>query len=513
MTQPTVNLSELSDDQKRKLLQKLMQQKAKPKRFPLSFAQQRLWFIEQLQPGGYTIPALLKLKGNLQLDVLEKSFTTVIERHESLRTTFGDEDGQPYQVISEPRSLTLEPIDISHLPEAEKSDAIAKYFKDFVAQPFDLENGPLIRCQLLHVGADEHVLGVALHHIIADYFSVQLMMREVALLYQTFLKDLPNPLDALSLQYVDFAHWQRKSQTFEDQLEYWTKQLADLPPLLNLPTDFPRPAVQSFQGERQTFALASELSTALLNLAKQEQVTPFMLLLAALKVLLHRYTGQDDIFVGSTVSRRDRPELQPLIGLFVNNLVFRAKLDPQDSFQTLLAQVRDITLDAYAHQDLPFEQLVDELNVERQMSHNALFQVMFILHNTPSDSLSLPDLEISSLELETSTARFDISLDMYETDSGLTGTFEYRTDLFETATIERLIGHFETVLQGVVDNPGQALSSIQLLTDKETQQFESWNRATKRDFAEEDGDRSSKLAHELIAHQAQLNPEKVAIAQ
>ena len=299
-----------------------------------------------------------------------------------------------------------------------------------MALPFDLTTGPLLRCQLLRLSKTDHVLALSIHHIVADYWSLRVLMKEIALLYQAFSQAQSSPLPALPIQYADYAVLQQDQQTqqLDKQLDYWLTQLASPPTLLQLPTDHPRPAVQTFRGARCSFDLSQQLSAGLSRLAQQHQATLFMTLLAAFEVLLYRYSGQADILVGSTVTNRDRNEIQNLIGLFVNNLVFRTQINPDLTFQQLLAQVKQTALDAYAHQDVSFEQVVDALKIDRQLSHNALFQVMFILHNTPKAAVTLPKLTVTALELTNQASRFDLSLDMYETKTGLTGVFEYRSE-------------------------------------------------------------------------------------
>ncbi|MDB9524393.1 amino acid adenylation domain-containing protein, partial [Oscillatoria sp. CS-180] len=508
------SMTNLTPEHKRQLLAQLLQKKAQQstlQRFPLSFAQQRLWFIEQLQQGTavYVIPAVLRLAGPLRVEELHHSLNAIAQRHAILRTRFITDAGQPYQQVEPSIELPLPVCDLSQVSDAE----VQSHIQTAITQPFDLSQAPLWRCQLLKTAPDTHLLIVGIHHIVADYWSLRVLMAEIAALYTAKTQQRVADLPKLSIQYVDYAAWQRQQldtpsqadqpSSLERQLDYWKQQLNNPPPLLDLPTDYSRPAVQSFRGARQSFALAPDCAKTLKALAQKQQVTLFMLLLATFQVLLHRYTQQTDIWVGSTVTNRDRRETQNLIGLFVNNLVFRGQASSDLPFDQFLQQVRETALDAYAHQDVPFEAIVDALQVERHLSHNALFQVMFILHNTPTQTFTLPDLQVTALEPDTTTARFDLSLDMYETPSGLTGVFEYNTDLFKPATIQRLVGHFQTLLGAIATTPTTPIGTLPLLTPAEHQQFAAWNQ-TEQTIPD-------CCVHERIADQAQANPDATAV--
>ena len=503
------DLTNLSPEQKRQLLAKLLakkqngsQQTRTVQKFPLSFAQQRLWFINQLQPGQtvYSIPAALRLQGSLQVELLQRCLNEIMARHEILRTQFIAEAGEPFQVVQPQQSVPLPVIDLD-----DGEQHITPYLQALVALPFDLTTGPLLRCQLLRLSKTDHVLALSIHHIVADYWSLRVLMKEIALLYQAFSQAQPSPLPDLPIQYADYAVWQQDQQTqqLDEQLDYWLTQLASPPILLQLPTDHPRPAVQTFRGARCSFDLSQQLSADLSRLAQQHQATLFMTLLAAFKVLLYRYSGQVDILIGSTVTNRDRNEIQNLIGLFVNNLVFRTQINPALTFQQLLAQVKQTALDAYAHQDISFEQVVDALKIDRQLSHNALFQVMFILHNTPKAAITLPELTVTALELTNHASRFDLSLDMYETETGLTGVFEYNTDLFEAATINRLVTHFKTLLTAIVTQPDTAIGLLPLLPQSELDTLNAWNQT--------DAVIPVVCAHQLIEAQVERVPDAIAL--
>ena len=508
-------LADLSVEQKRELLAQLLQKKT-PQRFPLSFAQQRLWFLDRLQPGTtvYAIPAVLRLQGELRLPILQRSLQEIVQRHEILRTRFIDDDGIPYQVVMPTLELPLPLIDLSHVEASRREREVRTQLQQWKAQPFDLDAGPLLRSWLIQLHPSEHILVMTIHHIIADYWSLKLFMREIAIIYHALAQEKPAPLPPLPIQYADYAVWQHEQwqpceasgqpSRLANQLAYWQQQLAGSPPILQLPADFPRPAMPTFRGARHAFVLSPALYTALNEMAQRQQATLFMTLLAGFQALLHRYSEQTDIWVGSTVTHRHRPETQDLIGLFVNNLVFRAHVTPELNFHQLLDQVRDTALNAYSHQDVPFEQVVDALQVERHLSHNALFQVMLILHNTPTESLTLPGLTASTLELEHATSRFDLSLDMYETPDGLSGVVEYSTDLFRADTIARLVGHFETLLTALVANPEAPIGTLPLMSKQERQHLmTAWNR-TNADIPEAGVD-------ELIERQTAKTPDAIAV--
>ncbi|MFZ1025124.1 MAG: amino acid adenylation domain-containing protein [Limnoraphis robusta] len=505
------NLSKLSPEQKRKLLKQLMQKKAnKPQFFPLSFAQQRLWFLDKLQPGSsvYNLPAALHLQGSLNIDALEKSINEIIKRHEILRTNFTEIEGEIVQSVYPVLNLNIPVIDFQEFSQTQRDIEIKKQIQQEASQPFNLTQIPLLRAKLLKLSTDEYILLFTLHHIISDYWSMRVLIQELAAIYQAFYQDKNSSLPELNIQYVDYAVWQQKwlqSEARSAQLSYWKQQLKNNPQILQLPTDYPRPVVQTYRGETQSFSLSSQLYESLKVLARQEDVTLFMLLLAALKTLLYRYTQQEDIIVGSTVANRNRPEIENLIGLFVNNLVFRTNLSGNPSFRDFIKQVREVTLGAYAHQDLPFEYLVEELQTQRNLSHNPLFQVMFILHNTPTKTVQLTNLTFNYINPENKTARFDLSLDMYEKPSGLMGVFEYNTDLFKAETISRIIVHFQTLLEQILTNSNQKLYELCLLTETEKNQLlVKWNK-TQTPF------KNLACIHQLFETQAQQTPDAVAI--
>jgi amino acid adenylation domain-containing protein/non-ribosomal peptide synthase protein (TIGR01720 family) len=503
------SVANLSPEQKRQLLAQLLQKKAnQARRFPLSFAQKRLWFLDQLQPGlpTYNIPAALHLRGSLNIAALELSINQIMQRHEVLRSSFTVVQDEPYQQVYPHLTLQLPLIDLQALPAEKQQQEVQNKVREEAAQPFDLSCAPLFRAKLLKLNPGEYVLLFTMNHIISDYWSMRILIRELGTIYESLSKGETAHLPELPVQYGDYAVWQQqwlKGEQRSTQLAYWQQQLANHPSVLALPTDYTRPAVQTFRGARRSFSLSPDLSNALKSLSQSRGVTLFMTLLAAFKVLLYRYTGQDDILIGSTIANRNRSEITDLIGLFVNNLIFRTNLSGNPSFCTFLQQVREVTLSAYAHQDLPFEYLVEQLQPERNLSHNPLFQVMFILHNTPTQTLTLSGLSLNYLEPEHETARFDLSLDMYETTSGLRGIFEYNTDLFTTATIDRIILHLQTLLAGIVAHPEQRILQLPVLTSVEHQQFLEWNN-TNRDYP-------NVCVHQLFEAQVERTPDAVAV--
>ena len=477
---------------------------------PLSFAQQRLWFLDQFQPGlgVYNIPAAVRLKGFLNLSALEQSLNEIIHRHEALRTTFVSEEGQAAQVIAPALTIKVAVMNLEALPEGKQAKEIERLSLLEGQQAFDLVRGPLIRAVLLRLHEDEHVLVVTMHHIVSDAWSLGVLVRELSALYDGFAEGISPALAKLPVQYVDFALWQRawlQGEVLETQLGYWKEKLGGQLPVLDLPTDRPRPQVQNFCGARKVFGLSPELSGELNVLCRQEGVTIFMFLLAAFQTLLYRYTGQPDILVGTPVAGRSRNETQNLIGFFVNTLVMRGRLAGALSFRELLALTRESALDAYAHQDVPFEKIVEELRLERDTSRETLFQVMFVLQNAPSTSLELKGLSVSLLPSHNNTAKFDLVLSMHEDSARLKGSLEYSTALFDETTIERMLGHFETLLQSVVRDAGQKLDEISLLTADEKRHLLFELNATSVDYP------SDVFTHQRFEAQATRTPDAVAV--
>jgi amino acid adenylation domain-containing protein len=477
---------------------------------PLSFAQQRLWFIDQLEPGNtvYNVPVAVSLKGSVNVTAFQQSLDELIRRHESLRTRFATVNGQPVQVIEAGAAINLSVLDYSELNEDEQQQQVRQHTAHETATAFDLSHGPLLRAKLLRLSADEHVLLMTMHHIVSDGWSMGILIREVAALYEAFSRGEASPLPELAIQYADFAVWQREwleGEVLEKQLGYWREQLGGAPPVLELPTDKGRPAVQSFKGAVHGFELGEELRRGLEALSRREGATLFMTLLAAFQSLLHRYTNQDDIVVGADVANRNRAETEGLIGFFVNMLVLRTDLSGDPSFRELIGRVRETALGAYAHQDVPFEKLVEELQPERDMSRSPLFQVVFVLQNAPMPNLELPGLTLSPVDVDSSTTHFDITLTMEETEHGLSAWIEYNTDLFEETTIRRMQQHLETLLRAVIVNPEQRVSQIPLLGVTERRQLLHDYNQTATDFP-----RHSSI-HQLFEQHASDTPDAVAL--
>ncbi|CAH2574040.1 Gramicidin S synthase 2 [Planktothrix rubescens] len=483
--------------------------RTKDTELPLSFAQQRLWFLDQLQPNSalYNIPMVLRLQGNLNQGALEQSLWSICDRHEVLRTNFVTINGQPTQVIQTTRE-TISVVDLQDLPIQEQAEKTQQLKQKQATQPFDLAKESLIRITLVVLSETEHLLLVCMHHIISDGWSIEVFIHELTTLYNAYPQNQPANLAPLPIQYADFAIWQRQwlqGDVLQTQLNYWQNQLADAPALLSLPTDHPRPAVQSFVGAYQEFSLSPALSQALTELSRKQGVTLFMTLLAAFDALLYRYTGSSDILVGTPIANRNRSEIEGLIGFFVNTLVLRTNLADNPSFSQLLTRVREVAMDAYAHQDLPFEMLVEALQPERDLSHTPLFQVAFVLQNTPKSEIEMTGLTVTDLPLENTTAKFDLTLAMVHTDDGLKGVWEYNTDLFDSGTIERLAGHFLNLLGGIVANPQARISQLPLLTESETNQLLiEWNN-TQVDYPQ------IKCIHHLFEEQVERTPDAIAV--
>nr|QEO74617.1 condensation domain-containing protein [uncultured bacterium] len=442
---------------------------------PLSFAQQRLWFLDQLEPTSvaYNMPAVLRLVGPLQVEVFEKSLRELIRRHESLRTRFVLKDGQGRQEICDPYPLEVAVTDLTPFPADERETEVARLALEEAQTPFDLSQVPQMRVKVLRLDEHEHVVLFTMHHIIGDGWSFTVLTRELGILYDAFSRGEASPLPELKIQYADFATWQRgwlQGEALEQQLNYWRKQLADIPDQLELPLDRPRPAVQSFRGATESITLSRETTEKLRALSYRQGSTIYMCLLAIFQTLLYRYSGQTDIVTGSPIANRNRSEIEGLIGFFVNALVLRTKVDGDATVRQMIARVREVCLGAYAHQDVPFEQLVEELQPERDLGRQPLFQVMFILQNLPQEISVSTGLAIKPVEVESTTAKFDLSFFWAEAES-LMGTIEYNTDLFDRSTIVRMLGHFERLLEAAVANPDQKLSELPLLTEAERRQL------------------------------------------
>ncbi|MEH2134825.1 MAG: condensation domain-containing protein [Nostoc sp.] len=455
--------------------------------FPLSFAQQRLWFIDQLQPGSsaYNISQPMRIVGALNVAALEQSFDEVVRRHEVLRTTFTVVDGQPLQVIAPNLSFKLPVLDLQELSQKQREAEVLRLVNQEAQQPFNLSKGSLFRVTLLQLAAAEYALLLTMHHIVADGWAIGVLIHEIATLYEAFsvgklsLRDATRtPLSELSIQYVDFAVWQRnwlQGERLETQLAYWQRKLGGKLPVLELPRvrgaslrDAPRTLTpsQTFSGGREALVLPKTLSEKLKTLNQRQGITLFMILLAAFQTLLHWYTDQEDIVVGTDIANRNQAETKELIGFFVNQLVLRTDLSGNPTFLELLERVREMTLEAYAHQDLPFDKLVDVLNPKRELNRTPLFQVKIVLENTQTPSLELPGLTITSLKVENKTVQFDLLLELNETDRGLFGVWEYNTDLFDRGRIVRLSNNFATLLNKIATHPETKLSDLKIILNE-----------------------------------------------
>jgi len=444
--------------------------------FPASFAQQRLWFLEQLEPGSplYNHLSAIRLNGALSIEALQRILNEIVDRHETLQTTFATVNEEPVQIITPALSAPLWVIDLSELPETEREAEARRLVREEAQRPFDLAQGPLLRASVLRLGGEEHILILAMHHIVSDGWSASVLFREIAVLYEAFSTGKPSPLPELPIQYADYAIWQREwlqGEVLEEHLSYWRGQLTGAPPVLELPTDRSRPAAQSFRGACQSIALSQSLTQALKSLSLREGVTPFMTLLAAFQTLLWRYTGQEDIVVGTDVAGRTQAETEGLIGLFVNHLVLRTDLSGDPSFRELLRRVKEVTLGAYEHQDIPFEKLVEARKPKRSLSHTPLFQVLFTFLNAPLQLPQPPGLTLLPLKINSTMAKYDLTLFMDETEQSLTGTIEYNADLFDAPTIIQMASHFETLLKSIVARPDARLNELcEMLVEDEKKQ-------------------------------------------
>jgi len=479
---------------------------------PLSFAQQRLWFLDQLEPGNpaYNMSVALRLSGKLCQEALEESLGEILRRHEALRTTFRTVDGNPVQVVAPAQAFRMPVVDLTRLPESGRQAEALRLASDESVRPFHLVHGPLFRAALLKLDAEEHLLLMTVHHIVSDAWSTRVLYRELETLYGALASGRPSPLAPLPIQYQDYAAWQRhwlQGERGMSQLAYWKRQLEGMPPLLDLPHDHPRPAIQRHHGAGYSMEIPHGLAEGLKALGQRENATPFMTVLAAFQTLLHRYTGEVDLAVGTPMANRTRPETVGMIGLFANTLVMRTDLSGNPSFREALGRVRINALGAQAHQDLPFERLVEELHPERDHRHNPLFQVMFAYQNLPGAASPEPGagLTVSPVDVPRGTAKFDLTLYVHETGEGLSTTWQYDTDLFEGPSIARMAGHFRTLLEGIVAAPESALSDLPLLSDAERDLLlATWNQTAMPDGRD-------RCFHHLFEDQAQLIPNAPAV--
>ncbi|HKV09943.1 MAG TPA: amino acid adenylation domain-containing protein, partial [Thermoanaerobaculia bacterium] len=512
-------VSSFSADQLRRLMGRLKQSAGSADRIgraprdggplPLSFSQESLWFLDRLGVGSaaYNLPAAVRLRGPLDAAALQRTFEEVARRHETLRARFGEQDGAPFQTLAPETAFELPGIDLSGLPEDRREDEALHWATVSARLPFDLSRGPLVRAFLFRLGGSEHVVGLTLHHIAADGWSIGVLIREVGILYEAFAAGRPSPLSELPLQYADYAVWQRshlQGETLEREVAFWRERLAGTPPL-DLGTDRPRPAVQSFRGAKTELALTVEETRSLQDLGRREGTTPFMALLALFQILLLRWTGQTDLAVGSPVANRDRGEVQDLIGFFVNTLVLRVDLSGRPTAAEALRRVRETAVSAYAHAELPFEKLVEELQPEREAGRNPLFQALFALQEEPGTATRIGDLELARTDLGTGTAKVDLTLLWREREERLHAWLEYATDLFEAATAERLLHHQRALLRGMAGRPEADVWELPLLDEAEHRQIlVEWNR-TAAEYPRE------APVHELFEEQAAQAGDRVAV--
>ncbi|MBD2441617.1 condensation domain-containing protein, partial [Nostoc sp. FACHB-110] len=475
---------------------------------PLSFAQQRLWFLYQLEgtSSTYNMTGALKLTGSLNFDALKQAVGEILQRHEVLRTHFQQVDGIPVQIIDANPLWDLPIFDLQQVSEPEKE---AQRLANLEAlTPFDISQSPLLRVTLFRLQPEKYVLLINMHHIASDGWSNGIFVRELSSLYAAFCMGERSPLPELSIQYADFAVWQRQwlsGDVLAAQLGYWQQQLAGAPPLLELPTDRPRPVVQTFKGGVELLQIDQNLVTQLRQLSQASGTTMFMTLLAGFAVLMSRYSGQTDLVIGSPIANRNRQEIEGLIGFFVNTLALRFDLSAEPTFTSLLAQVQQVTQQAFDHQDLPFEMLVEELQPERKLDHNPLVQVMFALQNAPVSAWDLPGLKVEDLPWWFETVRFDLEAHFWETESGIDGVFCYNSDLFDGATIARMMQHYVNLLTAIVTNPAQPVTQLPLLTASQTQKLlGEWNH-THSNYPHD------QCIHQLFEAQVARNPDAVAV--
>ncbi|GCE27610.1 hypothetical protein KDA_30940 [Dictyobacter alpinus] len=516
------DITKLSTKQ-RQLLEQLLQQEGMdvsqlpimPQRrdgqpLPLSFAQQRLWFFDQWQPGSpvFNISRAIRLRGTLNVDAFEQSLQEIVGRHDILRTTFATVDGQPAQVVSSSQRWLLARSNIEGLAAAEQETEVQRMIVEETHRPFDLVRGPLLRTCLVQLKPYEYVFILVMHHIVSDGWSVSVFFHELTSLYNAYTQGLDSPLPIPTLQYADFAAWQRawlQGDVLEKQLAYWKPQFEQVPAVLQLPTDRPRTPLPTYRGSTYEFSLPKKLSDQIQELGRQEGTTLFMTLLAAFQVLLMRHSNQDRIVVGTSIANRTRSEVEGLIGIFFNTLAFSTDLSGQPGFREILRRVRKVALDAYAHQELPFEQLVDALHPERSLQHTPLFQVLFELENAPRTDLNFTGLLAQPLAIESRTAKFDLSLAMMQTDQGLQGTLEYNVELFTATTIARMMDHFRVLLDGLVAAPDQSVTDLPLLTSSERYELVSTRNDTASAYPHQ------SCFHELFAEQVTRTPQAIAV--
>ncbi|MGE5431355.1 MAG: amino acid adenylation domain-containing protein [Syntrophomonadaceae bacterium] len=502
-------LNSLPPEKKALFLKKLQENGSKYNIFPLSYAQQRLWFLDQYEPGSpyYNIPSAMRIKGKFSIPVFKNVIEEIVRRHESLRTNFSAVEGKPVQAISQNVNVPFSVVDLKSLSEEEKDAEVIRLLTGKARCSFNLSSEPLIRITVLELDQMDHVVIVVMHHIISDGWSMGVLVQEISALYNAFSQGKPSPLAKLPVQYADYSMWQKEfmqGERLERQLSYWKGKLEGSSQYLNLPTDRPRPAVWTNNGSTLSRTIPLKTLEGLTELSRLERVTLFMTTLAAFQVLLHKYSGQHDISIGTPIANRTRKELEGLIGLFINTIVIRTGISGRDTFREYLRKVRVITLEGYENQDLPFEFLVEKLQPGRDMSYRPLFQVMFILQNHPSNLQPFNGLDISMIDVDMGTSTFDITLTAAETDDGLNASIEFNTDLFDRTTISRMLGHYENLLNNILLNPDARICDLQLMDDAERKMIiHEWNSA-KTEFE------TSSCIHQIFERQAKLHPDNIA---
>ncbi|HEX5699036.1 MAG TPA: condensation domain-containing protein, partial [Rubrobacter sp.] len=454
-------------------------------RLPLSFAQQRLWFLDQLVPGSpfYNVPAAIRLRGELDIEALRRTVSEVVRRHEVLRTRFEVVGSEPVQVIEEAVDVELPVIDLSELSEGEREEEARRVASEEGRKPFELSKGPMLRVRVLRLGEREHVVTLTMHHIVSDGWSMGVLVKEVGQLYGRYAGGEEVELAEIGLQYADYAVWQREVmsvEVMEEEERYWREQLGGELPVMELGRRGRERKGRGQRGGRKAEVIGKELSEGVKRLSRGEGVTLFMMLVGAFKVLLHKYTSLDDIIVGTPIAGRDRKEVEGLIGFFVNTLALRTSLKGNPTYRELLGRVREVALGAYAHQNLPFEKLIEILKPERQLSRTPVFQVVFALQNAPSHRLELPGLTLSEMALDDKTSHFDLTLLAMDTEEGLMVSMEYDADLFEAPAISRMLKHYQTLLTSIVANPDARLDELEITSEAEKTE-QSLERARRRE--------------------------------
>jgi surfactin family lipopeptide synthetase A len=479
--------------------------------FPASFAQQRLWFLDQVEGGSavYNIPSAFRLTGSLDANALERALNQVVARHESLRTTFAAPDGIPAQVIAPALQVSLPVTDLRELPLAAREPEAMRIASAEAGHAFDLATGPLLRSRLVRLADDHHLFLLTVHHIVADGYSMALLFSELTTQYRGIRSGASQSLQPVTIQYADYVIWQREwldSGVVEQQLGFWRQQLSGELPALALPTDRPRPALQTQRGDFLRIALPLDLTSALAEVGRQDGASLFMVLLAAFNALLHRYTSQEDILIGSPIANRDRVEIEQAIGFYTNTVVYRTDLSGEPTFRELLARVRRTALGVFANQDAPFEKVVDAVRPSRDLSHNPLFQVMFAVQKSPDTALQLDGVDVRAMPVGSGTSKFDMLFELQEVPDGLVGMLEYNTDLFDRGTVERMVEHYRVLLEGIAADPSQPIAALPVLPPHEEQRvLEEWN-ATEMAVA------GPSCVHELFEREATRVPTSVAAA-